>query len=315
MDWMQVVQTMPLSLVVLVVILVLAVSAAGYALASGRRRQQILGRVDGRTVVLEADSIFVDSRTGILERLSRGLKSVVPASMTDSRETTGKLVRAGFDGAEAPVIFGAIQIVSTLVPPVIASLLIPRTSVTYYFGGIALALFIGLLAPSAALDRLVLWRQLKLRRSLPDCLDLLVVCVEAGVSLDAAVLRVAREMRIQHPALAEELLVVNRKVNAGVPRERALQGLYDRTGVEELRALVSSMIQSERWGTSIATVLRVYSESLRRKRRQFAEKKAGEAAVKMMIPLVFFLLPALFAVIIGPGALSIMDMFKAMGGN
>src|SRR5690606_10827774 len=160
-----------------------------------------------------------------------------------------------------------------------------------------LALFIGLILPTAALDRLLLWRQLKLRRSLPDCLDLLVVCVEAGVSLDAAVLRVAREMSVAHPALSEELLVVNRKVNAGVPRERALQGLYDRTGVDEVRALVSSMIQSDRWGTSIATVLRVYSESLRRKRRQFAEKKAGEAAVKMMVPLVFFLLPALFAVI------------------
>ena len=108
MDWMQTLQTLPLSLLVLVGILVLAVSAAGYALASGRRRQQILGRVDGRTVVLEADSIFVDSRTGVLERLSRRLRNVVPASMTDSRETTGKLVRAGFDGGPSPVILGAV---------------------------------------------------------------------------------------------------------------------------------------------------------------------------------------------------------------
>lgn len=305
-------QELPISLFVLGAILVVAVSTAGYALVSGRRRQQILGRVDGRTVVLKAESIFVDDRSSFAERISRVLRGVVPEGMT-SKESAGKLVRAGFDGAEAPVIFVAIQIASLVGLPGLAALLVPRTNVTTYFGGIALALFIGALFPMAALDRLVQWRQLRLRRSLPDCLDLLVVCVEAGVSLDAALLRVAQEMRTVHPALAEELLVVNRKVNAGVPRDRALQGLYDRTGVEEVRALVSSMIQSERWGTSIGTVLRTYSESLRRKRRQHAEKKAGEASVKMMIPLVFFLLPALFVVILGPGILNILEMFKAMG--
>jgi tight adherence protein C len=312
MDVLLTLQELPLSIYVLGVILIVAVSTAGYALVSGRRRQQILGRVDGRTVVLKAESIFIDDRRSLADRVSRVLRGVVPETLT-SRESAGKLVRAGFDGAEAPVIFAAVQVASMVGLPLAASLLIPRTNVSYYFGGISLAIFIGMLLPMAALDRLVLWRQLRLRRSLPDCLDLLVVCVEAGVSLDAALLRVAQEMRAVHPALAEELLVVNRKVNAGVPRERALQGLYDRTGVEEVRALVSSMIQSERWGTSIGTVLRTYSESLRRKRRQHAEKKAGEAAVKMMIPLVFFLLPALFVVIIGPGVLTIMDMFRTMG--
>lgn len=315
MTIMQTLQGLPISLIVLVGILVAAISVAGYALVSSRRRQQILGRVDGRTVVLDAQSIFVDDRRGFAERIGHALRSLVPRSLASNSETAGKLVRAGFDGAEAPVIFGAIQIASTVLLPLAAYFLLPRTNVTYFFGGVGLALFIGFIAPMAMLDRLVLWRQLKLRRSLPDCLDLLVVCVEAGVSLDAAVLRVAREMRMVHPELAEELLVINRKVNAGVPRERALQGLYERTGVDELRALVSSMIQSERWGTSIATVLRVYSESLRRKRRQHAEKKAGEAAVKMMVPLVFFLLPALFAVIIGPGAMRIADMLGRMGGN
>lgn len=312
MEVLQVLQELPLSLFVLGGILVVAVSTAGYALVSGRRRQHILGRVDGRAVVLEAESIFVDDRRSVADRVSRLLRGVVPEGLT-SRESASKLVRAGFDGAEAPVIFSAIQIATTVGLPLLASMLVPRTNVTYYFGGIGLALLIGLLLPAASLDRLVLWRQLRLRRSLPDCLDLLVVCVEAGVSLDAALLRVAQEMRTVHPALSEELLVVNRKVNAGVPRERALQGLYDRSGVDEVRALVSSMIQSERWGTSIGTVLRTYSESLRRKRRQHAEKKAGEAAVKMMIPLVFFLLPALFVVILGPGILSILEMFKALG--
>jgi Flp pilus assembly protein TadB len=136
-----------------------------------------------------------------------------------------------------------------------------------------------------------------------------IVCVEAGVSLDAAILRVAREIRLAHPDLAHELAVVNRKTNAGIPRDTALRGLWQRTGVEEIRTLVSSMIQSEKWGTSIATVLRVSAESLRRKRRQAAEKKAKMAPLKMTFPLILFIMPALFIVIMGPAIVQIIREF------
>jgi tight adherence protein C len=139
--------------------------------------------------------------------------------------------------------------------------------------------------------------------------------VEAGVSLDAAILRVGREMLLLHPELSTEFLTMNRRMNAGMRREEALHGLYERTGVEELRALGSNMIQSERWGTSIAKVLRVYSEALRRKRRQAAEKKAAVAATKMIFPLALFILPALFAVIGGPAALAIGPVLDALGGK
>ena len=148
-----------------------------------------------------------------------------------------------------------------------------------------------------------------MRRSVPDALDLLVVCVEAGVSLDAAILRVAREITLAHPELARELSVVNRLTNAGMPREAALRGLWQRTGVEDLRALVASLIQSEKWGTSVATVLRVSAETLRRKRRQYAEKKAKMAPLKMTFPLLFFILPALFVVILGPAIVQIINEF------
>jgi tight adherence protein C len=134
--------------------------------------------------------------------------------------------------------------------------------------------------------------------------------VEAGVSLDAAILRVARDLAVTHPDLAGELMVINRKVNAGVPREAALNGLWSRTGLEELRGLAASMVQSERWGTSIAKVLRVNAETLRRKRKQTAEKKAAQASLKMMGPLLLFLLPALFVVILGPAAINISQAFK-----
>jgi tight adherence protein C len=140
-------------------------------------------------------------------------------------------------------------------------------------------------------------------------LDLMVVCVEAGVSLDAAILRVSRDLGSAHPEMAEEMAIINRKVNAGVPREQALQGLWTRTGIEELRSLAANMVQSERWGTSIAKVLRINAETLRRKRKQTAEKKAAQAALKMMAPLLLFLLPALFVVILGPAVMRISTAF------
>jgi tight adherence protein C len=144
----------------------------------------------------------------------------------------------------------------------------------------------------------------------PDALDLLVVCVEAGTSLDAAILRVAKDLRLAHPDLAHELAVVNRLTNAGMARDEALRGLWKRTGVLDIRALVSSLIQSEKWGTSIATVLRVSAETLRRKRRQDAEKRAKMAPLKMTFPLLFFILPALFAVILGPAVVQIIQEFS-----
>jgi tight adherence protein C len=174
---------------------------------------------------------------------------------------------------------------------------------------------LGFIAPPAILTRLKTMREDRIRKSLPDCLDLLLVCVEAGVSLDAAILRVGREMLLLHQELSYELLMMNRRMNAGMRREDALHGLYERTGVPELRSLGANMIQSERWGTSIAQVLRVYSESLRRKRRQAAEKKAAVAATKMIFPLALFILPALFAVIGGPVIMGMGGLLDAFGGG
>ena len=134
--------------------------------------------------------------------------------------------------------------------------------------------------------------------------------MEAGVGLDAAMLRVARDMATLHPELSGEFLVVNRRMNAGMSREEAVHGLFARTGVEELRGLSSSMIQSERLGSSIARVLRVYSETLRRKRKQAAEERAAKASIKMIIPLAVFMLPALFAIVLGP---AVMMLAKTLG--
>jgi tight adherence protein C len=225
-------------------------------------------------------------------------------------ETQSKLVQAGFDTPTAPAAYFLIRIASIVILPILAIIIAPRTNFAVWVIAIMLSVYTGLIMPMALLDRLVRLRQERIRRSVPDALDLLVVCVEAGVSLDAAILRVAREIRIAHPDLAHELAVVNRVTNAGMPRETALKGLWQRTGVEDLRALVSSMVQSEKWGTSIATVLRVAAETLRRKRRQLAEKKAKMAPLKMTFPLLFFILPALFTVILGPAVVQIIREFS-----
>jgi tight adherence protein C len=172
---------------------------------------------------------------------------------------------------------------------------------------------VGVLLPPAFVNNRAEARRDRLRKSIPDCLDLLVVCVEAGTSLDAAMLRVARELGTVHRELSSELLHVNRRVNAGIPREQALHGLWLRTGVEDLRSLAANMVQSEKWGTSISTVLRVYAEALRRKRKQTAEKKAATAPLKMMIPLAVFIFPTLFIVLLGPAIIQISEMFRTMG--
>jgi tight adherence protein C len=130
-----------------------------------------------------------------------------------------------------------------------------------------------------------------------------------GISLDAAILRVARDMVYVHPELARELIIVNRQTNAGVTREQALRGLWDRTGVEELRTLVSSLVQSEKWGTSNSRVLRISSETLRRNRRHNAEKRAATAPIKMLIPMALLIFPALFIVILGPAVVKIVGAF------
>jgi tight adherence protein C len=208
------------------------------------------------------------------------------------------------------VLFGAIRIASIVMLPVLAVVFGPRDDAFYYLVCILLAIVAGMFGPPAILDRLVTSRSDRIRKAVPDALDLLVVCVEAGVSLDAALVRTSRDLYGSHPDLAMEMAHVVRRVNAGMVREQALQSLHRRTGVEELRTLVSSMVQCERLGTSIARVLRVNAETLRLRRRQKAEKRAAQAALKMVIPLAFLILPALMMVVLGPAAIAFMTEFK-----
>ena len=302
---------MSLALILWIALLAFAIALAGWALDTNRRRVRIIRRASAMDGAVFAPAPILHPDDGRWHRLLVRMSAAVP----DALKVDGggeRLVRAGFESALAPGIFALIRVASAVGIPLIVMTWGARDSFTLFIISVAAAVGVGLLLPRVGLNILQRRRQKILRHSLPDALDLLLVCVEAGVSLDAAVLRVGKEMGVLHPELAEELLMLNRRANAGVPREEALRALYERTGVDELRSLASTLVQSERWGTSIGTVLRVYSETLRRKRRQTAEKRAAVAASKMVVPLALLILPALFVVLGGPVILALGPMFDAM---
>ena len=261
--------------VFLFALIIIAVIAAAVAFAlqiRERSRQEIVDRTLG--VTSNADvrrairrGLGADEENSLRARMLKKAPSVWAQNETVQQ----RLVKAGYDGPIAPLVYSMVRVVALVVIPLLAFVLLPKDSFLKILVGVSAAGMVGLLLPPFVLLRLESRRQEQIRRSLPDALDLLVVCVEAGISLDAAILRVAKDLMYVHPELAGELMVVSRKTNAGMTREDALRGLWDRTGVDEVRALVASLLQSEKWGSSSARVLRVSSETLRRKRRQAAE--------------------------------------------
>lgn len=175
-----------------------------------------------------------------------------------------------------------------------------------------LGALLGFLGPVFWLKLRTARQQTALEHALPDALDLLVICVESGLTMDAAIQRVGTEIALPHPSLARELAMAHMETQMGLPRMDALRNIADRTGSDSVRSLVAMLVQAERFGTSIAQALRVYSESLRIKRRSSAEEKAGKTAVKMAIPLVLCVFPATMIVIGGPAVIRMMEMFSRM---
>jgi tight adherence protein C len=303
----------PWSLIFLIITIVVAVATAFYVGIAERGRKKVVERLGtddvGDTERMVA-RLLLNPEEDRVSRLATWLQERIPTEFLSGERSAQKLVYAGFDGAAAPVLFGAIRVAALVLVPVLALVFLPRDNALVYLLGLVIAVVSGLFGPPALLDRLVTARTERIRKAVPDALDLLVVCVEAGVSLDAAMIRTSRDLFSAHPDMAMEMAQVVRRVNAGMVREQALQSLFKRTGVDELRTLVSSMVQCERLGTSIARVLRVNAESLRLRRRQRAEKRAAQAALKMTLPLAFLILPALMLVVLGPAAIQFMKEFR-----
>ena len=240
---------------------------------------------------------------GMVEHIER----VLPKSQAEVSVTQQRLIRGGFRKDAAVNYFYAAKV---LVP--LLFLLLALVSGFGSFVIDAVALGLGFLAPDFWLGRRISKRQASIRRGLPDVLDLLVICIEAGLSLDQATARTAEELQKAHPAISDELNIVVLEQRAGRPRADAWKHFAERTDVDSVRNLVSVLAQSEQFGTSIAKTLRVHSDTLRTQRRQRVEEQAAKTTVKLVFPLVLFIFPSLFLVALGPAAIIVLEGLKKL---
>ena len=275
-----------------------------------------LKRLGGRSEMETASSglITADRNSELAERLATPLNRLVPPSAAEAKKLQKQLMHAGFRSAHAPVIFRAIQLAALAGFPAVVALVCailarPLGSAVFW---ILLGFIAGFFIPRYVLRRMIRSRQQYVRWGLADALDLMVISVEAGLGLNAAMLRVSTELKDVHPDICEEFELANLEIRVGRERDEALRNLAERTGVDDLHSLVAMLIQTDRFGTSIARAVRVFSDSLRTKRRQRAEQAAQKAAVKLLFPLACFLFPTLFIAILGPAALQLADTLAKM---
>ena len=240
-----------------------------------------------------------------LDPLSRAL----PVSPADVSQTRLWLIQAGYRSPQHVTIYRGLRVLFAA---------IGFFSVLLFTGFNSPLLLVGLTGfgyfiPRFLLKKRLQERQRRIRLGLPDGLDLTVICVEAGLSLDQAMMRVGEDLRTAHPELSGEFHLFDLETRAGKPRVEALRNLAERTGVDDIRSLVGTLIQTDRFGTSVAQALRVHSDSLRTERRQRAEEQAAKTTVKMIIPLVLFVMPSLLFVTVGPAVIQLLHIFMPVG--
>ncbi len=276
-----------------------------------------LRRMSGQTATSVAASVSIEEERPIAEfaeRLAAPLNRLAPPSAAEARKLQKKLMQAGHRAPESIVVFRALQLAALVCFPGIVALgcaMLGRPLGNALLW-ILFALVAGFFVPRYALDRMVRARQQRVRWGLADALDLLVISIEAGLGLNAAMLRISEELKDVHPDISKEFELANLEIRVGRERDEALRNLAERTGVDDLRSLVAMLIQADRFGTSIARAVRNFSDSLRTKRRQRAEQAAQKAAMKLLFPLTCFLFPTLFIALLGPAALNLIDTFSNM---
>ncbi len=283
--------------------------------AATERLQRLGGKEGGPTPTMQSAVVPDESAaTDLAQRLAQPLNKLLPPSATEARKLQKQLMHAGYRAPEAPIIYRGIQLATMAGLPLMvagacALMAKPLGNALIY---IILAFVAGFILPRFFLARITKNRQRDLRWGLADALDLMVISVEAGLGLNAAMMKVATELKDVHNAIAVEFELANLEIRVGRDRDEALRNLAERTGVDDMRSLVAMLIQTDKFGTSIARGLRVFSDSLRTKRRQRAEQEAQKAAVKLLLPLACFLFPTLFIAILGPAALNLMDVLARM---
>ena len=248
-----------------------------------------------------------------LEALAQALGDRVVTRRSDVSEIRLSLLRAGFRSPNAVPVFYTLRILLSAgfaFGATVIATIVGAPAFGSFFGMLVFAAF-GWLLPQVVVSRRKRKRSFEIQIALPDMLDMMVVCVEAGLGLNQAMDRVASELTQLSRILSDELRIVNLEMETGTPREDALRNLAERSDNEDLHSLVAMLIQTDRFGTSIARALRVHSKSLRTKRRQRAEEAAAKTTIKLVFPLVFFVFPAMFVVILAPAVLHII---RQMGG-
>ena len=289
---------------------------ASLALIAGMATSALLARqAPGRRRLLATTGPAV--RSGVIvenQRLAelptpqqQKIASYIPKSPKEMGRLQRRLATAGFHGY-TPVL---VYVVGELVGAVAGFVLVFFVAGlrTGWLFGIAGAV-VGYLMPGFIVARRIRLRKKQIENGLPDALDLLIVSLEAGLALDQAILKCSEELVIAYPALSQELQLLNTETRAGKPRVEALKNFAKRTQVDDVRALVAMLVQTDRFGTSVAQALRTHAEESRVKRRQRAEERAAKLSVKLIFPLVFLLLPAFFVVAVGPGIIKFVDLFS-----
>jgi tight adherence protein C len=278
-----------------------AVAFAAGLSAPGRRRVRKLAQAGNRSLVKDAESL-----TPSLGPAMQRLAMFIPKSPKDMSRLQKRMSLAGYHGAAPAIVFAAFELATPAVLGGAALLLAhgPTALMLALAGGM-----FGYILPGFVLLRLIARRKKVIQNGLPDALDLFIVCLEAGSSLDQAILKTSQDLDVPYPPLADELRMITTEMRAGKPRLEAFRNFAKRTEVDDVRSLVSMLVQADRFGTSVAQALRIHAETSRTKRRQRAEERAQKIGVKLVFPLVICLFPAFYVVALGSAFIKIMQFF------
>ena len=300
---------MAIAIIVFFVMFAILLAGGGllfYRQTMSRRISDVISSAPRQRSVRETLQETGFSIAGIVKRF----ENLLPKSKAEVSVTVLRLRRAGYRADSAVNVFYGSKVVVPLLLLAVALLagLVDKSP----FVAIVGSLGIGFLIPDFWLGRQIASRQKRIRRGLPDVLDLMVICIEAGLSMDQATMRTEEEMVKAYPDLCDELHVLTLEQRAGRARAEAWKNLADRTDVDNLRNLAAMMVQSDQFGTSVAKTLRVHADTLRTQRVQAVEEMAAKTSVKLVFPLVLFIFPALFLVIVGPAMILMMESFSTL---
>jgi tight adherence protein C len=279
--------------------------AMAFAPSGGTALQRRLGEVTGT----RSDASDEPPPDRALVQALKRMGAMAPRSAKELGKLQQRLVTAGYRSREATVVFFGVRLAcAVLIFAITASPIFGQTNLAMALAACAL----GYILPGIVLARMAKRRQHVMRLALPDALDLLVVAVEAGLGLDQALQRVSEELMFAHPELCDEIRLINLELRAGTARSEALQNLARRTQLDDIASLVTMLVQTDKFGTSVAQSLRVHSETLRTKRRQRAEEAAAKTGAKMVFPLVICIFPAIWVVTLGPAIIKFVQVLLPM---